>query len=569
MFAIAYLIGIYSYVIFSLGLLGVLYKEIIFGVSIIYVLTVFILTGAFGRALGLLEHAHKSFSKIRGLTRSLSLANQRSIFNRGNSNKGWLELPIKRVTSQRNWFNLFGQPPIVVVFLTLIILQALVNLVGVLGPELGFDALWYHLTLPKIYLENHSIFHIPGGLLYYSGMPKLIEMIYLGLLANDTLSKFAHFGFGILSLITLYKLSRIFLDEKFSLLAVLVFYSNLVVGWQSTTAYIDLARTFFEIMSLWSFINWWKKKKEIWLIESGLMLGLAISTKLLSLGSILIFSFLIAYFFLRLKKVKKVVRPLTIFIGSTLLVPLPYFIFSLLNTGNPIYPVFSEFYKARINFEFVNPLKLSDPISPLYFIFLPFIIFYFRKFSDLAKLVALYSAASFIIWYLTPQTGGGRFLMPYLPAYSLITIITIKIVSKYKMFRTLSIFLIILIASMSIIYRGVANLKYVPPIFGLQSKDQFLTNNLNFSYGDFYDTDGYFGTHLKNSDRVLLYGFHNLYYVNFPFIDASFIKSGDEFNYIATQNTEFPKRFKFWNLVYTNERTGINLYSLGGQKWIY
>jgi len=58
----------------------------------------------------------------------------------------------------------------------LIVLQAFVNIIGVFGPELAFDALWYHLTLPKLYLVHHSIFFIPGGLLYYSGMPKIAEM---------------------------------------------------------------------------------------------------------------------------------------------------------------------------------------------------------------------------------------------------------------------------------------------------------------------------------------------------------------------------------------------------------
>ena len=42
--------------------------------------------------------------------------------------------------------------------LFLVVLQVSINLIGVLGPELAFDALWYHLTLPKIYLEKHSLF---------------------------------------------------------------------------------------------------------------------------------------------------------------------------------------------------------------------------------------------------------------------------------------------------------------------------------------------------------------------------------------------------------------------------
>ena len=62
-------------------------------------------------------------------------------------------------------------------WLGLIIVQALVNLIGALGPELGFDALWYHLTEAKLFLQRGSIAPLPGNLLYWSGLPRLGEMI--------------------------------------------------------------------------------------------------------------------------------------------------------------------------------------------------------------------------------------------------------------------------------------------------------------------------------------------------------------------------------------------------------
>ena len=119
-----------------------------------------------------------------------------------------------------------------------------------------FGTTW---ILPKIFLINHSIFHISGGLLSYSDMPKLTEMLYLAGLAfgDETIAKLIHFSiFKILVLLIIYKISRKFLSRNFSLIATIIFYSNLVVGWESITAYIDLARTFFELMALWGFLNW-------------------------------------------------------------------------------------------------------------------------------------------------------------------------------------------------------------------------------------------------------------------------------------------------------------------------
>ncbi len=117
------------------------------------------------------------------------------------------------------------------IFLFVILLiQSLINLIGALGPELGFDALWYHLPIPQIWLAQHKITFLDGDL-YYSGLPKLIDMLYV-----YPFSQLIHFSFGILTLIVIYKLSRKYLDEKYSLLACIIFYSNLVVGWQSITA---------------------------------------------------------------------------------------------------------------------------------------------------------------------------------------------------------------------------------------------------------------------------------------------------------------------------------------------
>ena len=59
-------------------------------------------------------------------------------------------------------------------WLGLLVIQALVNLVGALGPELGFDALWYHLTEAKLFRHTGSVAPIPGNLFYFSCFPPLL-----------------------------------------------------------------------------------------------------------------------------------------------------------------------------------------------------------------------------------------------------------------------------------------------------------------------------------------------------------------------------------------------------------
>jgi hypothetical protein len=533
MFYLAIFIGIYSYIIFTLGIFAILTK-----VNIFLVTTLWFLLLLFFERTAIAEYTI-SFHKIRF-----------------------------------NFKKLLTNPLLLLVIL--FILQAFVNLIGALGPELAFDALWYHLTLPKLYLFSQSVYHIPGGLLYYSDMPKLGEMLYTGALAlgNEIIAKLIHFVFSLLICLALYKLSRKFLNRFISFLVIIIFYSNLVVDWEATTAYIDLIRTFFEILSLWSFILWTEKLQKKWLLLFAMMTGLAITTKVLSLGSFFIFLILlIVVIFIHKVGLKKGLFSVLIYSFISFFIPLPWFIFSYIHTCNPIYPFFSHIYEVNPSspnpFQFINDLwnlftNSSDPISPVYLIFLPFLFVTFSKFNKQIKFVVWYSFLSLFLWYFTPQTGGGRFILPYLPAFSFICgVIYSEILktNREKFYTRVLLCVIVLVSLISIGYRGVANIKFLPVIIGKESKGTFLKNHLNFSFGDFYDTDNYFSKHIKSSDQVLLYGFHNLYYVDFPFIDNSWIEKGDTFDYIATQNTQLPTKFKNWQLTYSNDKTMVQLYN--------
>lgn len=557
MFTLALFIGIYSYCIFTMGIFGILTDTTVHVLTFIW----FILLLTVQRN-ALLKWYKNTVTYVKTTTGKI------------------LTEQIKK--------NIVAS-----ICIVLLIFIAFVNLLGALGPELAFDSLWYHLTLPKLYLMHHSIYFIPGGLFYYSVMPKLGEMLYTGALTfgNETNAKLLHFIFGILSLVALYKLSRIYFTRFISLLVILVFYSNLVVATESITAYIDLIRTFFEVITLGAFLNWYKTKKLTRIIPLGILTGLTITTKDLGIGSMLLYTVLITGISMKqstaIKKVqtkqtiqqivtiaKLLFSTLSLYWGISILIPLPWFIFAFITTGNPVYPFFSPLYPitpshfSLISF-FVSIWNLflysPDPLSPIYLISIPLLFVTYRYFTKEIKIIVWYCAISIIIWYFTPQTGGGRFILPYLPAFSLIVgaIYSHKTSKSYKSFTLITMVLlysIIFLAGITVSYRFIANKKYIPVIIGTEAKRDFLTNHLNFSFGDFYDTDNYFATHIKPSDTVLLFGFHNLYYADFPYIDSSWVKKGDSFDYIATQKTKLPEKYHNWQLVYSNDKTMVQLY---------
>ena len=463
MFPLAITLGLYSYSIFFLGILHLLTKTNIILITIPF--------------------AFWLFNKLKNYLGQLGKLGQLEIKDR--------------------------------ILLILIIVQLSVNLIGALGPEIGFDALWYHLTLPKIWLQRQAMIFIPSAQFKYSVMPMLTEMFYF-----IFPGKLIHYLFGILTLIVTYKISR-------SMLAVVILSSNLVFGWQSTSAYIDLARTFFEIMALYMFT-----RNKIY--KSAIMLGLAASTKLLAFESLPIFWLLI---WIKTKSLKYIIH-YSLFM---LLVISPWLLRSYITTGNPVYPFFTPLYTdTQISLDPHNLLKLlthaADPIHPIYLLTLLLIPFLKIKNYKL-KIITVYSLLSLILWILTPNTGGGRFILPYLPALS---VVSASVVSKTNI---LTLF-IILYSLFSVSYRFAANLKY------LQLKEEILKQELAFDFGDYYDFDHFF----KPSHKVLPIGINNLYY-----IDARIALPNEQFDYILVRGN-LPPEYQNWKLVSTNGITKSAIY---------
>lgn len=459
--------------------------------------------------------------------------------------------------------------------LGLLLIQILINFIGALGPEYAFDSVWYHLTLPKLYLSAHKIYFIPGNLLYYSAMPQLGEMYYVIALAlgNEILAKLIHFSFGVLVVIVLYFFSRRYFSKNISIIACLIFSSNLVYAWESTIAYIDLTRTFFELVSLYSLSIWLGTSKRKYLFYSAVFLGFSLSTKHLALGSTAVISFLILFQGLTSrKKIKSICIDLGLFLSISSIIVIPWLLFAYINTGNPVYPFFTEIVRTNFDTKLLSPVVFlrdtfkillfsDDPISPIYLIIFPLIPFVFLTLKKELKILLLYCLLSYLVWYVTPRIGGGRFMLPYLPVMSIMVAAVINSYWNKILFRNIIIFSVLFIALITIIYRGAAISRNINYLFGKQTKADFLKTHLNFSFGDFYDIDSYFIENITSSDTVLLYGFHNLYYADFNFIDRSWVKKGDKFNYIATQNSDLPKEFTQWKLVYQNSITNVKLYT--------
>lgn len=438
------------------------------------------------------------------------------------------------------WFKkvleIFKKDLLLTIFLIFFLAFLGLNLIAASAPELGFDALWYHLTQPKIWLMTHKIAFIPGGLLYYSVMPRLGEIFFsIGLAFESTgiLSKIIHLLFGVGWAGGIYVFLRMFLSRKTSFLMAVVAYGTVWVSWLSQTAYIDLIVAFYVILSLLYFFKYLKSKDEFFLILSAFFMGFNLASKTYGL---IIFAtlILIQLFSLGWRRTLK-------FAGIALLLALPFYLQAYLATGNPLYPVLSIRDSASDTYLngyhtlkdwylyswWRNLPKLAwralildfTPIFGLVFL-LPFVKNWRRLIAPLIILVVF-----FFLWSLNP-ISEQRYFLVILPMLALISGFVIENI-RWRVFSSIFIMAALVILSINIwkIFKDYE--KTMPVVFGSQTKMEYLQQNLPLSF-NFYDVDGNFNRQIK-SDKVLTVNIHNLFYVNFNFWDWSFIKERESY----------------------------------------
>lgn len=412
-------------------------------------------------------------------------------------------------------------------FIVLLLCLTLINLIPVFAPEIGFDALWYHLTLPKLWLESGQYF-FPGDLLYYSAMPRLTETLFIPLLVllGTSGPKLLQFCSGIATTLLIFVFVRKHQSPSLALINASFFYATHLVGWQSSSAYVDLFRTLLETSAILIYLTNHRHK----LVLSALLWGLAIGTKWHSIVSLIVFA---SIFDLRL-------------LPLGLIPAVPWFLLSLFYTGNPVFPLFSshfdsnQFQTLDHNFYSLSglitrlvrlPLSLLFPfddwLSPAVGILtLPIVFKSFFSREKQIRRISLYALVMLIVWQLTPPPSS-RYLLPLLPIIALLLFTG----NKYRSLIVSIIFTSTLIV-LPLRLRAVA--KFVPVAFRHQSTTQFLEQNKGKLPGTFVDLDG-FVANLPASSRLLT-DFHNLYYFSKPVTHTSWMNPAIHYDFFITDS---------------------------------
>lgn len=292
LYSISLGIGVVVYLVFFLGVFGILYKNVIIIISALIFL--------------------------------LGVRNSRSI-------------PLALPDIHLNKSYLF---PGIIISLFL-----LLNFLCCFAPETFYDSLLYHLAIPVRFLQEHKIFHLKY--LVFSGLSSGLEMIYTVALSfgNEILAKLIHFSMGIGILVSLYGFGKKLNKPFIGILAASIFYSIPVVSTNSVNTQVDLAMTFFALISLLALFNWHisEKPEKGPLVLSALFSGIAMSIKYTAVFSIIGINFVIFWSIVFNKKesLYKFLRVIVIYDIIIFLLVLPWFIKNFIFTSNPFYPYFA------------------------------------------------------------------------------------------------------------------------------------------------------------------------------------------------------------------------------------
>jgi hypothetical protein len=217
-------------------------------------------------------------------------------------------------------------------------LAVLIAAIGALAPEKEYDALWYHLWLPKLWLEHGRPVDVVSE--YISLYPLTWDLLFGAAMAlgGPVAAKLLHFSCLPLTGLLVYRIARRVTPLASPWLAVALFVTVPTVLWQATTAYIDLALAFHVGLVIYALIRYVEARQWQWLALAILNLGIALGTKHLALLVLaLVAPALVLWLWLEERNMRRALIP-ALLLGISLLFPLPYYLRAWILSGNPVFP---------------------------------------------------------------------------------------------------------------------------------------------------------------------------------------------------------------------------------------
>lgn len=209
-----------------------------------------------------------------------------------------------------------------------------------LYPPTASDAITYHLAIAQHYAQTGLVQPTPQY--RYAVFPQLVEMLFAAalILGNDILAQCISLVFLLITALAVAAFVRRIGHGASSYFGAALLLSNSAVLVLAGVAFTDMALMAFVTLAVLSFEHWCEHQDDAWLVFSGLMTGCAAGTKY----SALFFPLALGGLAIIVSRHQQRMRPLLTISISCFIAALPWYLYNIYHTGNPVWPFFSSLF---------------------------------------------------------------------------------------------------------------------------------------------------------------------------------------------------------------------------------
>jgi hypothetical protein len=388
-----------------------------------------------------------------------------------------------------------------------------------LAPPLKFDTLVYHLTLPRIYLQEGNISYLPQ--LFYWGMPQVTEMLYTWALALAGEDAAIIFGWliGLITLLGVFGYVRQLVGARAAWVAIASLLAGFTTASSLAWGYVGWMSMLYGLAFLASLESWVSTSDLRYLFLAAIFSGLALGAKYTN-GVLLLTGIVVIIWAQRKNSVRGILLNLFQFVSVTFLVFLPWLVKNYMATGNPAYPFFfpaGEMSQVRLAlyqgqipwgdwrdavflpfratiYGLEGGAGYSASVGPLLLALGPFawVGWRIRTNAQRIKIKALFLIAmtGLVVWAITARLSGlliqTRLYLALFPIFAILAGVGFDALSvinfpKVRLQRIVSV-MVVLVLCLNVFAVSFDSLKKGAPqnFLSLQSDHDYLVNNLGW-----------------------------------------------------------------------------------------
>jgi hypothetical protein len=381
--------------------------------------------------------------------------------------------------------------------LGLLLVVLAVHATGLLVPEIGFDAVWYHLPVIDSFVNSHQILYLEN--FYQSLNPLFTDLIFL--LGYQVGGEFGAKVVAYLLMVTLllvsYVLARQFIKLDYALMTIIIIALFQPIAWQATSFYIDIGKAVWEVGAVLLLVLWVKKpavnhqRLKLMLLAS-LIFGASLASKQFS--DLLLPAWMFAIWWH-----SRSGKQLLLSLIAVLVIPSFFYLHTFLATGDLFYlynfhfsniaqmgskASLSEYLISRLvtlPFSIFKLTVVKDYTSPLLLLFGPLLLWKLRSLvkDQGLQLLAWFAVHQWLVWWFLPPLSTRYALSGFILFMILMIWSMEAVIKEQRSFQKPLLLTVFISIAITLAPRLVISAKNVQHLVTRESKSSYIKSKFD------------------------------------------------------------------------------------------